>query len=504
MTWSVLLGVEDPGVAAGFRALLEESGQFQLVEIAPTATQVAESVARRPVDVILVHEQIGPLPALDLIHELATRMPEVATVLLVRDGSADAYGAAMLAGARGIVTIPPTLEELEARLAAAAQWSQSVRRRLDDETAETEPGFGGTMIAVAGAKGGTGTTTLAAYLALMAAGTGAQRTCLVDLDLQTGDVPNLLNVVHRRSVHDLVDVARDISARNLDETMYAHPSGLRILLAPADGEWADDVTADAARSILGAIRAHFELVIVDCGAVVAEASAVAVSLADQVLVTATPDVPSLRAVKRLGQLWERLEVRKETDFTVVLNRTSRRSEVQPDFARKVTGAPLARTVLPAAFGEVEKALNTGDPEQLKQGKLRKALYQLGSELQVVRPAGASRRWGRAHGQAGATTLEAVGLVPVLIFLALIAWQLTLLGLTYSYAVHAANEGARQAAVGGAVAPACADLPDAWEDTCAVAVVGGEVVVTLSVPPVAGGVGIPLDATATAAFVPEGP
>lgn len=503
MTWRLVLGVDNRPVMDGLLALLAESGQFELLETATSATGIAESVMRHEVDVVLVHEDLGPLPALDLIHELTSHTPEVATVLAARDGNAGTIGAAMLAGARGVLLLPPTLEELEARLGAAARWSQSVRRRLAEDT-EATLRAGGRMIAVAGAKGGTGTTTIATWLALLAAGGGTAPACLVDLDLQAGDVPNLLNLVHQRSVRDLVDVAKDISVRNLDETMYAHPSGLRILLSPSEGELAEDVTAAAARSILGAVKANSELVIVDCGAVTTEAGAVAVSMADQVLVTVTPDILCLRAVKRLGQLWERIGVRTATDFTVVVNRASRRSEVQPDFVRRVAGAPRTRTVLPAAFGDLEKAVNTGDPEQLRNGRLRRGLHRLAVELTLVRP-DARRRWQRS-GEDGSITLEAVGVTAMVVLLALIAWQCILIGLTLNLAAHAASEGARQVTVGTPAAPAaCADLPAAWRAGCPGGVVesGDQVTVTLTVPPVLPvGIGVPLDLTASAPVVGE--
>ena len=123
------------------------------------------------------------------------------------------------------------------------------------------------MVAIAGAKGGVGATTVAVHLALEAARRGPDRSvCLVDFDLQAGDVRSYLDLTHRRSVGDLVDVASDLSSRQLDESLSAHPSGLRVLLPPPEGERAEDVTGDVARRILGALRSRFDVVVVDVGA----------------------------------------------------------------------------------------------------------------------------------------------------------------------------------------------------------------------------------------------
>ena len=79
---------------------------------------------------------------------------------------------------------------------------------------------------------------------------------------------------YRRSVVDLVEVADEISVRHLQETLYTHKEGFRVLLAPDDGERAEEVNALAARPILSAVKARHALTIVDLGATVSEASAI--------------------------------------------------------------------------------------------------------------------------------------------------------------------------------------------------------------------------------------
>jgi pilus assembly protein CpaE len=216
MSFQVILGVGNAAVGAEIRALLEESGEFRVLEAAGSAPDLVAAVARRDPDVVLIHEDLGPLPVLDLTRELGLRHPHVAVVLAVRDDTTATYSAAMDVGARGVLTLPLSLEELQARLTAAAVWSRTVRRHLSVELAGLSDlrGVGGTMVAVAGAKGGVGATVLAAHLALLAAA-GQQRVCLVDFDLQAGDLPTVLDISYRRTVSDLVEVADELTARAL-------------------------------------------------------------------------------------------------------------------------------------------------------------------------------------------------------------------------------------------------------------------------------------------------
>ena len=75
----------------------------------------------------------------------------------------------------------------------------------------SEPEGTGKVYAVVGAKGGVGATTVVTHMALDVARTVASLTvCLVDLDLEKGDVPGHVEVRHRLGISDLAKVADDL------------------------------------------------------------------------------------------------------------------------------------------------------------------------------------------------------------------------------------------------------------------------------------------------------
>ncbi len=469
---AVLLGVADPLRARLLGARLVETGEYRVVGEARTSTEVLDLLAERDVVVLIIDDEIGPVPALDLIREVGTNHPQIAVVLMAAASSPDAFAAAMGVGARGLLPVDPTVEEIESRLGPAANWARSVRRHLGS-AADDVPGARGTMVAVAGAKGGVGTTTVALHGALLAARAKRdRRVCLVDFDLQAGDVGNLLDVTHRRSVADLVDVADDLSVAVLQDALFVHESGLSMLLAPAEGERGEDVSAKAARRILGALKSRYDVVVVDVGSVMTAAATVAVEMADAVALVVTPDVLALKAAKRQMQLWERLQAAKPDDVIVVLNRSSRSSDVQPDTAKRVVGSKMATTVLPADFKALQPVVNTGDPLQLQDGPLRRALVQLAAELGVIEtaatspvPTSARGRRARLKHDAGQAAIETVATAPLLLFLVLLMWQMALTGLTFVLAGNAADVGARALVVEGSrMANDRVDdaLPGAWE------------------------------------------
>ena len=513
MSSRVLLGIDDPELVASVRASIDESTELEVVGVAASASAIASQCEEGGVDVVLLHEGVGPLPQLHLTNDLVTRFPGIGVVLLVDDPSSELLRGAMQAGARGVTGLPLSVDALEADLAAAAGWAQSVRSRFTSEEAGSSAATA-RVFAFAGAKGGVGATTVALHLAMEAAGSlGPGRSvCFMDLDLQTGDAVNLLDIEQRRSIVDLLDVADDLTSRHIEEAVFRHASGLHLLLAPAEGEHAEDVTAQHTRQILGALRSRFDIVIVDVGSVATEASLTAVEMADLAVVVATPDVPSMRSANRMLELWRRLEARTE-DVHVLVNRASRISDVQPDLVESVVAVPRIPLTIPADYRGLQPAVNAGAPDRANGSPAREAIHGLGVHLGLwpEKRRQKSRRGRLFTRESGQASVELVGILPVALLVIALTFQLGLVGLTFVFSGVASSEAARQLAVGEPVAVArqhAADrLPDRWSGslTLSTPAPGCEqcsVEVSLAVPSLVPGVAVPIPVRSSTGYVNE--
>ncbi|MYW64827.1 AAA family ATPase [Streptomyces sp. SID8379] len=492
MTTRILPAAGDPDSARALITLLSQLPDTEPAPPVPDSTALLDLLARLAAEsldelpeVVLVHERIGPVPALDLIRDLVLRFPAVGVVLVTADTSPALLTAAMDSGARGIVAFPLSYDALAERVQAAAAWSTGMRRHLAGGTGnELVPaGGGGRVVAVTGAKGGVGTTLTAVQLALAAAASG-RAVALLDLDLQSGDVASYLDVQFRRSVADLAAI-HDITPRVLQDAVFTHESGIDLLLAPADGERGEEITDRVARQVVHALRARYEVVVVDCGTQMGAANAAAVELADQTVLLVTPDVVAVRAAKRMVRLWDRLQIRKAEETVTVVNRYARAAEIQPNLVERVTGTKTARTSIPAAFKELQAAVDAGRMQDLdNRSTVKQALWTLAAELDLVAapPPDAGGRRGRRRGDKGAVTLEFAAMFPLVLVVMGLLWQCVLYGYTYSLAGNAADEAARAAtsayASGGDGQGACdaagrSHLPSAWQDA------------TISCPPSSG-------------------
>ncbi|MER5993220.1 AAA family ATPase [Streptomyces viridosporus] len=410
MPTRILPAVGDADAVRSLTTLLSQLPDAEPVAPVADSTQLVDTLARLAAEsvdelpeVVVVHERIGPVPALELIREVALRFPAVGVILVTSDASPGLFQAAMDYGARGLVALPLSYEELASRVQAVAQWSAGVRRHLGAGS-DVFTGAGGTVVTVSGAKGGVGATLTAVQLALAAQASG-RATALVDMDLQTGDVASYLDVQFRRSVVDLAAIT-DISPRVLADAVFRHDTGLALLLAPAEGERGEDVTDRAARQIVSTLRSRYEVVVIDCGAQLSGAGAAAVEMADTALLVTTPDVIAVRGAKRTVRMWDRLQIRKAEETTVVVNRHTRATEIQPPLIQRITGTAVAATAVPAGFKELQGVVDAGRVHELEsKSAVKQALWGLAGELGLIKAAEGAHKAGRLRGDRGSVSFR---------------------------------------------------------------------------------------------------
>ncbi|WP_435743797.1 AAA family ATPase [Nocardioides sp. SYSU DS0663] len=490
----VVVGAADQNVLTELRGFLAEIEDAEIESILESSHELSASVAGLKPDVVILHDSLGPQPAAEIVREIAFRSPTSGIVVINAAMDAEGALAAMEAGAKGIVRYPMTFDDVLSRFDAARQWSIRMAGLISGAVADTGRDLGrrGRVTVFAGAKGGVGTTTIATHMAIdlhrKVAGT---KVCLVDLDLQAGDVSGIIEARQRVSIADVAKVAEDLSANTILDALVRHESGISLLLAPVLVHESEYVTATAVRSILGLLREEFDVILVDGGSHATPAQAAAVEVADTAVVVVTPDVLAMRSFRRTVQAWESLGVRSEQEIHVVVNRVSREDALTFDALGKLTSANLVSTRLPAAFRRLERGVNTRNPDEVREAPWWSALERIGAEIGVSGPAAVpapvaapKRRGGRrAKAETGQIAVETVGLVPLVALICLLAWQVGLTALAFVWNGHAANAATRAQAIGDDPGEAARDaVPDSMRDSVHVTVLGdGSVKVSTKVP-----------------------
>ena len=451
---------------------------------------------------MLLHDALGPEPAIAVIRDLTGRHPAAAVIQISPERSTSTVIRALEAGARGVVAYPFAFEDFSSRIQDAVDWSRQMRRILEG-AAQAAQRDRGQVVTFAGAKGGVGTTTMALHLAIdHHTRQPDERVCVVDLDVEKGDVSALLDVRQSVSVADLAKVYQDLSATTVSDALIEHESGISLLLAPVDVRQSESVTPESLRAIVALLRREFDLIVLDAGGYVSPAQGAAIELADETVVVTTPDVLTLRAMRKRILAWEALGVRHEAELRVLVNKVDRSSIFPPDAVPKLTTATVLATHVPLSTRVLEPAVNERDPQAVTDTNWWKLMTSVREELSKIgsqparralqepvtpEPASRTRRrpWLRGGRDRGATALEHVGILPLALGLGVLMWHVAVVGLGAAFLGQATTEAAREFAITGsatkAQAAARATLPEAFGKGVVVTGKDGVIRVTLDLP-----------------------
>lgn len=182
-------------------------------------------------------------------------------------------------------------------------------------------------LAVAGAKGGVGKTTLAVNLALLLQRAG-HRTLLVDFDPGCGNVAVHLRLAAR---HDLDDVAAGTC--RAQDALVDGPGGIRVLSGRSGATTfagGDRARLDAALAAVGALAASFDVVVCDTGAGLGPATLAVAARSNLVLSVTTPDAAALTDTYALCKV---LHQRGQMLPQLVVNRVASRDEAMRTAAK---------------------------------------------------------------------------------------------------------------------------------------------------------------------------
>ena len=155
------------------------------------------------------------------------------------------------------------------------------------------------VIAVGGATGGVGTSSIAVNLACSLAADEGNSVVLIDLDLALGDADVFLDTIPE---YTLADVAQNIARLDLTllkKSLTRHSSGVHLLPRPVQLEDARMITPDSLERIVALLKTSFTHIVFDLSKSYSEVDMAAIRLADDVLMITQLDLPCLRNVVRL-------------------------------------------------------------------------------------------------------------------------------------------------------------------------------------------------------------
>lgn len=204
-------------------------------------------------------------------------------------------------------------------------------------------------------RGGSGATTLAVNSAAMIARAG-RSVCVVDLDLELGDVCVSLDLEAQTSLAAVAREAHLLDAVSLRRRLAQHGSGVCALSQVGHPDDVDPQLAARMPALLATLRANFDHVVVDGVRDFGELSLAALDVATRIVIVVTQDVPSVRRAARVLELLGRLGV-EPARCALVVNRAIRKAAIDEAAIERALGMKIAVSV--REDGRVGEALDAG-------------------------------------------------------------------------------------------------------------------------------------------------
>lgn len=259
--------------------------------------------------------------------------------------------------------------------------------------ADEAPGRLGKLVAVVGARGGVGTTTVAVHLGCWLADGARGRTALVDLDLQNGTVALALNLRPEPALREAVETPDRVDDVFMERAMVAASDRLSVLAAEEPVEDVIDIAPTAALSVLNRLQARHNYVVVDAGRAQGGAARAALEAASIAVLVGDASVAGLRDLVRL-----RAAIARRAGggrLVTVLNRRGAPGELPAADLMRTLGEPPEHA-LPYRPVPLAVAAGVGEPAFRHCRRFREAMERLGADIagQPAAQDGLFRRWVR--------------------------------------------------------------------------------------------------------------
>lgn len=175
----------------------------------------------------------------------------------------------------------------------------------------------GSMAVFISGKGGVGKTIISVNTAVKLAAMGFS-TCIMDGNLQFGDVSLALDIQPSYTISDLIYNIETLKNDKISYYLNSHNSGVNALVAPFKPEQADLIKSSHIKIICHKILEEFNFLVVDLPPGLTENNLILMEMADYIYIVTDTSFASLKSTKNMLRTIKMLKMDEKN--MVVINR----------------------------------------------------------------------------------------------------------------------------------------------------------------------------------------
>ena len=322
-----LLLVEDVGeVARYIRGVLNAQSAVKLLDVVTDGAAVIDQIREQQPDVLVVDALLtGRVRGLQVAESVRRAGVDLPIIVLTVPQKPVVVGSGM--GIARVLEMPFSGYEFMNTLQAVTA-----------EHRAASPEALSRVVAVHGAKGGLGTTTIAYNVAAAIARGRRHRVLLIDGNLQYSDQRALLQVPPE--TRSIVDLPTDrMTQAEISEAMFTDQNGLEILFGPPRIEDAEMITVRDMEKLFSLLRRMYNVVVIDTPRTVNEISLAYFDAADLIVQVATGEVAALYQTALMNATFQAIGYGPEK-VRVLLNRFDAQGMLDDKAIRQYLGRPV--------------------------------------------------------------------------------------------------------------------------------------------------------------------
>jgi pilus assembly protein CpaE len=370
---NVVVFETDARIAGILSQIISSAPSLAVVDQAAMWRDLRRNIALRAGSVVV----LGPETAetdLEEVPKAIRDYPGTSFVYVADSLDAPTLQRAMRNGIRDVVAVSDAESDLPPALIRAHALAQSEVGAASSKGSIER----GKVVAVLGAKGGTGKTMLATNLAVLAAKAGVS-TVLVDSCIGFGDCSAVLRVRPTHSIAELVGAAA-VDEALVNDLLTQHESGLKILASPNDPLAAERLDARILTQAIDSLVGSHQLVIVDTAPGLGSFALAAFAESDLTYVVTSLDLPAVKDARLMLNVLSEKARSANDNVRVVLNRANSKVAFPPEEVARALGRGSV-VELPSDV-TVPRSINNGVVVAIESSKSRigKSLSRMSTEM----------------------------------------------------------------------------------------------------------------------------